>query len=206
MKKKIVIIEDYKLIRDTYEEIINNSDEYEVIGSFESCEEALANIKENNPDIMLVDISLPGMNGISGINQFKQHLPGLQIIVITVHEQPNYIFDALCAGAVGYLTKSGGTQQILGALQQLKNGGAPMSSSIARKVVESFQAKKLKELSYRENEVLGQLSRGKSYASISEALFISINTVKTHIKNIYEKLQVNNREEAIKLYDGESTR
>ncbi|WP_317169100.1 response regulator transcription factor [Flavivirga algicola] len=205
-KKKIVIIEDYKLIRETYQQIINSTEAYEVIGSYESCETAFKKIKNTIPDIILIDISLPGMNGVEGIRFFKHLFPDIQIIVITVHERSDYIFDALCAGAIGYLTKTGGEKQILEALHQLKTGGAPMSSCIARRVVQSFQTKKLEDLSYRENEVLNQLSKGKSYASISETLFISINTVKTHIKNIYEKLQVTNREDAIKLYDDKRLR
>ncbi|KAA1246016.1 response regulator transcription factor [Aquimarina sp. RZ0] len=199
--KNLILIEDYTLLRESYKEIINNSQFYKVIGDYESCEKALEAIKKITPDIILIDISLPGMDGIEGIKHFKYQIPEVQIIVLTVHEQSNYIFEALCAGAVGYLTKTGGNQQILEALDQLQNGGAPMSSCIARKVVESFRIKKIESLSTRENEVLELLSKGKSYASIANTLFLSINTIKTHIRNIYEKLQVSNRDAAVQLYE-----
>lgn len=195
--KRIVLIEDYEVLRNSLKEIINKEEGYEVVGDFESYEEALPKIKNLNPNIVFTDITLPGINGIEGIKQLKQLLPDVAIIVISIHENSQYVFDALCAGAVGYLTKNSGKQKVIEALNQLKLGGAPMSVNIARMVVESFQKKSHNELSQRENEVLDLLSKGKSYASIADELCLSINTIKTHVKNIYEKLQVSNRNELI---------
>lgn len=194
---KVVLIEDYDILRNSLKEIINQQEGYEVVGDFESYESALPNINALHPDVILTDITLPGINGIEGIKQLKQILPQVAVIVVSVHENSQYVFDALCAGAVGYLTKNSGKQKVLEALNQLKLGGAPMSVNIARMVVESFQKKSHNDLTQRENEVLDLLSKGKSYASIADELCLSINTIKTHVKNIYEKLQVSSKEELI---------
>ena len=158
-------------------------------------------LEELAPDVVFMDINLPGMNGIEGIKIIRKQFPEIAIIVVTVNEESNYVFEALCAGAVGYITKVSGKQKILEALEQLDQGGAPMSIKIARMVVESFQEKKLNELSDRENEVLTLLAKGKSYASIGDALNVSVNTIKTHVRNIYEKLHVTSKEEVIKVYN-----
>ena len=199
--KRIVLIEDYELVRNTYKEMINSTENFEVVGDFESCEIAIPKLEELQPDILFMDINLPGMNGIEGIKIIKKQFPRLAIIVITVNEESNYVFEALCAGAVGYITKVSGKQKILEALEQLDQGGAPMSIKIARMVVESFQEKKLNELSNRENEVVTLLAKGKSYATIGEELNVSINTIKTHARNIYEKLHVTCKDEVIKVYN-----
>ncbi|MEW7277644.1 response regulator transcription factor [Aquimarina sp. 2201CG1-2-11] len=201
MKKSVILIEDYQLIRETYIEIINSTTSYKVVGDFESCEDALPKLKELMPDIVFLDITLPGMNGMQGIHEIKQVIPNVQIIMVTVHEQANYIFQALCTGAIGYITKTSGKKEILEALSELERGGAPMSSGVARKVVESFKVKKFENLTERENEVLDHLASGKSYALIADTMFLSLNTIKTHIRNIYEKLQVNSKDEVIKLYN-----
>ncbi len=199
--KRIVLIEDYELVRNTYKEIINSTENFKVIGDFESCELAIPKLEELAPDVVFMDINLPGMNGIEGIKIIRKQFPEIAIIVVTVNEESNYVFEALCAGAVGYITKVSGKQKILEALEQLDQGGAPMSIKIARMVVESFQEKKLNELSDRENEVLTLLAKGKSYASIGDALNVSVNTIKTHVRNIYEKLHVTSKEEVIKVYN-----
>ena len=199
--KRIVLIEDYELVRNTYKEIINSTENFKVIGDFESCELAIPKLEELAPDVVFMDINLPGMNGIEGIKIIRKQFPEIAIIVVTVNEESNYVFEALCAGAVGYITKVSGKQKILEALEQLDQGGAPMSIKIARMVVESFQEKKLNELSDRENEELTLLAKGKSYASIGDALNVSVNTIKTHVRNIYEKLHVTSKEEVIKVYN-----
>ncbi|WP_445456655.1 response regulator transcription factor [Flavobacterium sp. HNIBRBA15423] len=199
--KRIVLIEDYELVRNTYKEMINSTEDFEVVGDFESCEIAIPKLDELQPDILFMDINLSGMNGIEGIKIIKKQFPQLAIIVVTVNEESNYVFEALCAGAVGYITKVSGKQKILEALVQLDQGGAPMSIKIARMVVESFQEKKLNELSDRENEVVTLLAKGKSYAAIGEELNVSINTIKTHARNIYEKLHVTSKNEVIKVYN-----
>lgn len=199
--KKIVLIEDYELVRNTYKKIINSTEDFIVIGDFESCELAIPKLEELAPDVVFMDINLPGINGIEGIRIIRKQFPKIAVIVVTVNEESNYVFEALCAGAVGYITKVSGKQKIIEALEQLNQGGAPMSIKIARMVVESFQEKKLNELSDRENEVLTQLAKGKSYASIGEELNVSVNTIKTHVRNIYEKLHVNSKDEVIEIYN-----
>lgn len=199
--KRILLIEDYELVRKTYKEIINSTENFKVVGDFESCELAIPKLEVLAPDVVFMDINLPGMNGIDGIKIIRKQFPEIAIIVVTVNEESNYVFEALCAGAVGYITKVSGKQKIIEALEQLNLGGAPMSVKIARMVVESFQEKKLNELSDRENEVLTLLTKGKSYASIGEDLNVSVNTIKTHVRNIYEKLHVTSKNEVIKIYN-----
>ncbi|CAL2076311.1 Response regulator transcription factor [Tenacibaculum sp. 190524A02b] len=196
----VIIIEDYNIILESYKKIINNSNDFKVIGTYTSCEDALKEICYLKPKYIIIDITLPGMNGIEGIRHIQSKLSNVSIIVVTVHENSKYVFEALCAGAVGYLTKTSGTKELVQALYQIKNGGAPMSINIARMVVESFQEKKFKELTSRENRVLTLLSEGKSYASIGHKLHLSVNTIKYHIRNIYEKLHVKNKAEAIELF------
>ncbi len=198
--KKIIIIEDYDVILQSYKKMINDCPDFIVVGAYHNCEDALLEIQKKAPDYVITDITLPGMNGIEGIRHIKSKLPKASIVVVTVHENSQYVFDALCAGAIGYLTKSSGKEELLESLYQAKKGGAPMSINIARMVVESFQEKKLKELSARENNVITLLSEGKSYAVIGEELNVSLNTIKYHIRNIYEKLHVKNKVEAIKLF------
>ncbi|NJM80612.1 MAG: response regulator transcription factor [Flavobacterium sp.] len=199
--KKIVLIEDYELVRKTYKEIINSTKNFIVVGDFESCELAIPKLSDLQPDVVFMDINLPGINGIEGIKIIKKQFPEIAIIVVTVNEESNYVFEALCAGAVGYITKVSGKQKIIEALEQLNLGGAPMSVKIARMVVESFQEKKLNDLSDRENDVITLLAKGKSYASIGEELNLSVNTIKTHVRNIYEKLHVTSKDEVIKIYN-----
>ncbi len=202
--KKVVLIEDYEIVLQSYSKIIDDSDDFEVVGGFMNCEDAIKEIKNLSPEFILIDITLPGMSGIEGIKQIKMILPSVTIIVVTVHENSKYVFEALCAGAVGYLTKSSGEEKLLKALYQANYGGAPMSINIARMVVESFQEKKLEELTERENKVLTLLSEGKSYANIGEELNVSLNTIKYHVRNIYEKLHVSNKSEAIKFFKNKS--
>ena len=199
MKKTVVLIEDYALVLESFTKIINLTKDFEVIEGFTNCEDALERIDKLNPDFVLVDITLPGMTGIEGIKRIKAILPSVTIIVVSVHENSKFVFEALCAGAVGYVTKSSGQEKLIEALYQAKMGGAPMSINIARMVVESFQKQYFNDLTDKENEVLNLLSEGKSYASIGENLNVSINTIKFHVRNIYEKLHVSNKNELINL-------
>lgn len=195
--KNVVIIEDNESLLISFKEIVNSSKEFKVIGAFINCESALSFCKNENPDIILIDIKLPGMNGIEGVKRFHYQNPKAKSMVISVYEDSDYIFDALSAGAIGYLTKNTSPEELISALRQVKNGGSPMSGNIARKVVSYFQLPKQKELTLRENEVVKLLSKGKSYATIAEELFLSVNTIKTHTRNIYEKLHVSKKEELI---------
>jgi DNA-binding NarL/FixJ family response regulator len=196
---RIVIIEDYDILRQSLVEIINAESNYEVIGEFENYENALKEIKHLNVDIVITDITLPGISGIEGVKRLKQINSKIAIIVYSVHENSKIVFDALCNGAIGYITKNADKEKIVEALNTVIIGGAPMSTNIARMVVESMHNKILHELTIRENEVLSLLSKGRTYASIADELYVSVNTIKTHVKNIYEKLQIKNKDELIAL-------
>ncbi|TSE10137.1 response regulator transcription factor [Aquimarina algiphila] len=199
--KKVMIVEDYEVLLESYKEIINNTTNFRVCGAYTSCEEALEHIENLSPEFILIDISLPGMSGIEGIKAIKAILgDSVSIIVVSVHENSTHVFDALCAGAIGYVTKSSGEKEFLNALYQAINGGAPMSTNIARMVVESFQKNDCNELTSRENKVITLLSEGMTYNQIAMTLNLSINTIKYHLRNIYGKLYVKNKYEAIVEY------
>lgn len=195
--KRVVIIEDNAPLNDIFRESINESASYRVVGSYLNCEDALALLKEDRPDVVLMDIELPGMNGIQGTKEIRKLLPKTMIIVVTVYENSEFVFDALCAGAVGYLTKNATMDKLLNALDEAFEGGAPMSINIAKMVVDSFRKAPDSILTERETDVLSMLSRGNSYKSIALSLDISPNTIKYHVKNIYIKLQVTCKEDAI---------
>ncbi|MFY0631988.1 MAG: response regulator transcription factor [Flavobacteriaceae bacterium] len=195
--KNVVVVEDNKTLNTAFTQIINTNPKFTVSGSYFNCEDAIRNLKEDLPDIILMDIQLPGINGVEGTRRIKKILPKTSIIIITVYENSDTVFDALCAGATGYLTKNTTSEKLLAALEEVLVGGAPMSIHIAKMVVSSFNKTIHSDLTSRELEVLTLLAKGKSYRSIAEILFISTNTIKFHIKNIYDKLQVKSKEEAI---------
>lgn len=195
--KNIIIIEDNPDIRNGFQLLINSTGKYHVSHTFESCELAFENIASIKPDIVLMDIDLPGMNGIEGTKYIKSILPKTEILIITIFENSNRVFEGLCAGASGYLTKNSNHIQLLSALEEILAGGAPMSANIARMVAQSFVVQNNHLLSDRETDVLKLLVEGKSYKTIADNLFISLSTVKFHIKNIYIKLQVSSKEDAI---------
>lgn len=196
-KIKVAIIDDDEIIRDSFEKLINQSYDQVCMYKFGSVEESLNELLKSPPDIILMDITLPGMSGIEGIKIIKKSLRNIDILAVTVHDDETLVFDALCAGARGYLTKNISSMRLLEAIREVFNGGSPMSSNIARLVIESFHKNMDSPLSKRETEVLQSLSKGKSYSKIGEALFIDTETVRTHIKNIYFKLEVHSRNEAI---------
>lgn len=197
LHKRIVLIEDNVELRNAYELILKGIGGYAVVGTFSSCEEAIENLERVRPDLVMIDLTLPGMDGITGIVKIKKMFPQVKIIVVTVHDDSEHVFNALCAGAIGYLTKDSDHQEILQAVSQVFAGGAPMSANIANMVIKSFHVNTQSSLTDRETEVLRQLSQGKTYDYIAQALAISKDTVKTHIKHIYEKLQVNNKSDAV---------
>jgi DNA-binding NarL/FixJ family response regulator len=194
---RVVIVEDDKLIREGFADLVNESDKYTCIANYDICEDAVKNLAKDNPQIILMDIGLPGISGIEGIRRIKRLRPQIDIVVVTVHEDDLKVFEALCAGANGYLTKNISPKKLLDALDEVQKGGAPMSTNIARMVVRSFQRNNDSPLSTRETEVLQHLARGKSYTMIADELFIDKETVRSHIKNIYRKLEVNSKSEAI---------
>jgi DNA-binding NarL/FixJ family response regulator len=193
----IVIIEDNSDLLEAYKVILNSLSHFCVVGTYTTCEEALKSFKKDSPDIVLIDISLPGMNGIQGIREIKKIRPQTKIMVISVHDDSPSIFDALCAGAIGYITKDSSHHELVKAVEDIISGGAPMSTRIANMVVKSFHLNPVSPLTEREQAVLQQLSMGKTYSFIAQELNISKDTVKTHIQHIYDKLQVNNKDDAL---------
>ncbi|RPI75549.1 MAG: DNA-binding response regulator, partial [Ignavibacteriales bacterium] len=160
---RVVIVEDDKLIRESFANLIDESEKYICTAHYDTCEEALKNLAKDDPQLILMDIGLPGISGIEGIRRIKRVRPQIDIIVVTVHEDDMKVFEALCAGASGYLTKNIPPQKLLEAMDEIQKGGAPMSTSIAKMVVKSFQRSNESPLSTRETEVLQHLARGKSY-------------------------------------------
>ncbi len=195
--KRIIIVEDDHIIRNAFVTLIQQNGDYTVANAYSNAEAAIKNVKDDAPDICLMDIELPGMNGIEAIPKIKVLSPNTQVVVVTVYENDDLVFKALCEGASGYLTKNMPPQKLIDSLKELENGGAPMSTNIARLVVSSFHKNRQSPLTARELEVLELLSSGKSYSTIADQLFVDKETVKSHIKNIYLKLEVHSKAEAI---------
>jgi DNA-binding NarL/FixJ family response regulator len=201
----IAVVEDDKTVREGLQMLLNGSPGFSCIAAYGNGEDALASLPEILPDVVLMDINLPGINGIECILKLKeQDLPVL-FIMLTVFEDADAIFRSLAAGACGYLLKHTPPAKLLEAIQDVQRGGSPMSGEIARKVVQSFQHPLEKSntstsLTKREEEILGFLVQGYFYKEIASTLSISVETVRTHIRNIYEKLQVRTRTEAILKY------
>ncbi len=201
---KVIIVEDIKPIRDGLSSLIKSIAEFEFVNSYESVEDMIENLEEDNPNIILMDIQFPGLSGIDGVRKVKKILPGVNIIMLTVHEDNKNIFEALMAGAAGYLLKTTQPMQIVDAIKDANEGGSPMNSSIANKVINfmriAHSGKDLEniiQLSERESEILQKISKGTGYKNIADELFISIHTVRYHIRNVYEKLHVHSQSEAI---------
>ena len=202
MSITLAIVEDLDEVRDGLKNFLALSSEFKILDTFKTAEEALYDIPRLKPDIVIMDISLPGMNGIECIRQVKDRSPATQFMMFTVYENDEKVFEALKAGASGYLLKNTGLLHMAEALKELFNGGSPMSANIARKLVSVFRdsakdVDELETLSHRENEILKLLSKGLLYKEIADQLGISTNTVRQHIHKIYEKLHVQNRTEAI---------
>lgn len=195
---KVVIIEDDETIRQGFSYLINNSANYSVVNTYANAEQAIAKIIADDPQVILLDIELPGMKGTDAIKKLKQLLPKAHILMLTVYDNEENVFNALSRGASGYLTKSDSTEKIMDAIQEVMNGGAPMSMNIAKIVIRSFHKNQNTPLTKRETEILEQVANGKSRSKIAKEMFIDLETVKSHIKNIYVKLNVHSREDAIK--------
>lgn len=198
----VSIIEDDNHYREGLEQLINGSELFTVLHSYASAEQALPHIVQHPPEIAIVDIKLPGKkNGVELIYDIKTHVPDVQCMVCSFYDDNEYVFNALRNGASGYLLKDSMPQEIIDSLKELHDGGAPMSRYIARKVITTFQEKhslpKLSELSERENEILHSLATGLAVKEVAAKLYISVHTVTKHLKNIYTKLHVNNRIEAV---------
>jgi DNA-binding NarL/FixJ family response regulator len=169
-----------------------------VVNSYPSVEDALPELAKEKPDVILLDIELPGIKGIDAIPKIKNLLPKTFILMLTVYENEDMVFTALSNGASGYLTKNSSSEKILDAIQEVVDGGAPMSMNIAKIVIKSFHKNQNSPLTKRETEILEQVANGKSRSKIAKEMFIDLETVKSHIKNIYVKLNVHSREDAIK--------
>ena len=195
---RIVLVEDDETIRNGYAYLLNNQEGFKVVKTYSSAESAIKNIADDAADIFLLDISLTGMSGIDAMDEIKAKAPKAHIIMLTVYEDSEMIFKALAKGASGYLTKNSPTKRTVDAIKEVLNGGGPMSPNVARLVIGSFQKNKNSPLSKRETEILEQIATGKSGTKIAKELFIDSETVKSHIKNIYAKLNVNSKAEAIK--------
>lgn len=195
---RIVVIEDDQIIREGYALLIGQTDGYSVVNSYASFDEAAKTIADDSPDVILLDIELPGTNGIQAIPKLKRMLPHVYILILTVYESEKTIFEALAGGASGYLTKNTPASKIVESIREVKEGGGPMSVNIARMVIKSFQRNQESPLSKRETQILEQIADGKSRSQIARDLFIDLETVRSHIKNIYLKLDVNSRADAIK--------
>lgn len=193
----VAIVEDDDEIRGLLEKIIDRSPGFSCRHVFHSCETALETLGNVLPDVVLMDIQLPGMNGIEGVKKLKELLPGTDFIMLTIRQEDELIFQSLCAGATGYLLKETPPVKLLEAIRDVHEGGSPMSPGIARKIALSFRPSQENPLSERETEVLSRLAEGENYSVISEKLFISGHTVRAHIKNIYRKLHVTSRAEAV---------
>jgi DNA-binding NarL/FixJ family response regulator len=201
------VVEDDARIRWSLSEIIDDEDDLECVGTFASAEEALTHLPKLKPQVVLMDVNLPGMTGIDCVRRLVPKCPGVQVIMLTVREDSDIIFDSLAAGASGYLLKPPSADQLVAAIRDVFAGGAPMTTSIARKVVQSFNrvpssAPEAEKLSPREIEVLELLVKGLAYKEVSAELNISYSTVQRHIESIYRKLHVHSRSHAVAKYLG----
>ncbi len=198
----VAIVEDSDQLRETLARVIGRAEGFQCVGQYANAESALEGLVKAPPEVVLMDINLPGMNGVECVRRLKQSLPGIQVLMLTVYEDTDNIFNALAAGATGYLLKRTPRAELLAAIQEVRRGGSPMTAHIARKVVQSFQRagpspQPTENLSQREQEVLDCLSQGFLYKEIADKLGISYETVHTYIRRIYEKLQVRTRTEAV---------
>lgn len=197
----VSLIEDDKHYREGLEDLINSSGYFKTLFSYSSSESALPHIIEHPPDIAIIDIKLPGINGVDLILSVKKQAPSIQCMVCSFYDDNEYVFNALRNGASGYILKDSMPQEIIASLRELHDGGAPMSRYIAKKVISAFHDKqqlpKLSELSDRENEILQLISTGLVVKEAAAKLNLSSHTVTKHLKNIYIKLHVNNRIEAV---------
>ncbi|HVU97630.1 MAG TPA: response regulator transcription factor [Puia sp.] len=199
---KIAIVEDNNTLRSSLESLFNRTEGMRCVASLSNLLNVISEVGAANPEIILMDIGLPNISGIEGVRTVKTHFPNIQILMFTVFDDDEKIFDAIRAGASGYLLKKTPPAEIIQAVRDLYQGGAPMTSSIARRVIQSFQAAPTTivqdyQLTVRENEILYSLVDGLSYKKIADKYCVSISTIRTHICNIYNKLHVNSKAEAV---------
>lgn len=201
----VSIIEDDQRVRESMAVLINGAENVRCVSTYATGEAAVEDIVRKKPDVVLMDINLPGMSGIECVKKLKAQLPKLQVLMLTMYEDDEKVFQSLVAGASGYLVKRTSPAELLKAIEEVHSGASPMSGKIARTVVQYFQTLQRKEpqqeyLSKREEEILGLLVKGYRYKEIADALSIGYETVRSHLKNIYEKLHVHSRTEAVVKY------
>ncbi len=199
---RVVVVEDDKKIRESYVQLVDDSDDMVCVADFGSCEDMFNNLEELLVDVLLMDIELPGMSGIEGMRKVKELYPSIEILMLTVYDDEEKIFNSIYSGASGYILKNAETEELLKAIREIKTG-APMSAAIARRVLnfirENDKTPQISEfkLTPRETEILHLLTEGLSFKKIGDKLFISSYTVHSHIKRIYEKLHVHSKTEAV---------
>jgi len=203
MQIKVAIFEDNKLLRESLEQLINSAEDMVCSGTFSDANKLVRSMQIADPDVVMMDINMPGISGIEAVQIIKEKFPQVQILMQTVFEENDKIFAAICAGASGYMLKKTPPQKMIEAIRETYHGGAPMAASVAVKVLQMFrlQTKADKnefiDLSVREKEILALLVKGKSYKAVASECFISIDTVSTHVRHIYEKLHVHSKSEAV---------
>ncbi len=200
---RVAIVEDVKELRNLLLRRVERAENMRVTASFASGDDFLERLKDLEADVVLMDINMPGRNGIGTVREAKQQRPEVQYLMLTIFENPAYIFEALCAGATGYLLKSTTAEELLDAIRDIHKGGSPMNSTIARLVVNSFQKETQQrindeQLSDREKQVLDGLASGLQYKEIADKAGISTETVRVHVRRVYSKLQVSGRMEAVR--------
>ena len=205
MRRRVCIVEDNRDLREAMSLMIQFTESYHLVCAFENAEEALEKLRELDVEVVLMDINLPGASGIDCVKKLKMLFPKMLFLMCTSYEDDDKIFQSLKAGASGYILKTDGPVKIIKALDELFEGGSPMTSSIARRVVASFSKvnsndANVETLTLREKEILNSLARGRMNKEVANELEISIGTVRKHIQHIYEKLHVNTRVEAVNLY------
>ncbi len=198
-KTRIVIIEENKIVKEEYALILGNKREFNVVNTYTAAEPAIKNLKKDYPDVIFTNLNLSGMDGITGIKKIKKLNSTTKVIVITEHKDRSTVFNALVAGASGYIIKSPNHTELLQAVEQIRNDGAPLSPQVAKMVVGSFQRSFDTPLSNRETEILSLLSTGKTYKIAANELYIGMETVKSHVKNIYTKLHASTKSEALEI-------
>ena len=200
---RVAIFDDNRLLLDSLYQLVNGSPGFTCVGAFPNCDELISDIRKAKPDVVLMDIEMPGTSGIEAVRVIKQHFPSVRILMETIFEDDEKVFASLCNGAEGYILKNTPPAMILTSIREVYDGGAPMTPSVASKVIKMFRSQSapvkndFTNLTAREKEILGYLVEGMSYKLIADRCFISVETVNGHIRNIYEKLQVHSKGEAV---------
>ena len=202
MNIKVAIFDDNRSLREGLFQLINGSEGFQCVGAFANCDHIIKNLKESKPDVVLMDIEMPGLSGIEAVKVLKENFPEIKVLMETIFEDNDKIFGAVCNGAEGYILKNTPPALILSAIKEIYEGGAPMTPSVASKVLKMVKKSQSSStesfaLTEREKEILKSLVEGMSYKMIAATCFISIDTVSGHIKNIYKKLQVHSKGEAV---------